>query len=154
MSRAISFAEAWKAVETVEQRLMRTVEALESAGVPFSVIGGNAVAVWVSSVDAGAARNTKDVDILLRRADLDRARAAMENHGFECVEVRGVTMFLDRDDPMPSRRVHVVFANERVRAHYNHPAPDIQEVHRSVEGVPAIGLTGLGGNEAAGLSTY
>jgi hypothetical protein len=35
------------------------------------VAGGNAVAAWVATVDPSAVRNTQDVDILLRRADLD-----------------------------------------------------------------------------------
>ena len=45
--------------------------ALEAAGVPYAVIGGNAVAAWVARVDEAAVRNTQDVDILLRRADLE-----------------------------------------------------------------------------------
>ena len=47
-----------------------TVALLEEAGVPYAVIGGNAVAAWVSRVDKAAVRNTQDVDILLRREEL------------------------------------------------------------------------------------
>ena len=143
MVTTLSFAKATRCVEQVQQRLMRTVQALENAKVPFCVVGGNAVAVWVGSVDEGAVRNTKDVDILLRREDMDRAAAAMAAIGFERADVHGVTMFLDREDPMPSRAVHVVFAGERVRPHYTHPAPDVANVIRSAEGVPAIALEEL-----------
>jgi hypothetical protein len=59
------------AVEDVKQRTLRTAAALEAQGVPYAVIGGNAVAAWVPRVDVGAVRNTRDVSILLRRDELD-----------------------------------------------------------------------------------
>ena len=71
-----------RAVEKVRERLARATAALEKAGVPYAVAGGNAVAAWVATVDEAAVRNTQDVDILLRRADLDRAREALEKAGF------------------------------------------------------------------------
>ena len=55
---------AWErmvtAVEKVRDRLRRTAQALDAAGVPYAVIGGNAVAAWVSEVDEAAVRNTQD----------------------------------------------------------------------------------------------
>ena len=60
------------AVEKVRERMLRAVAALEKARVPYAVVGGNAVAAWVSRVDESAVRNTRDVDILLRRSDLRR----------------------------------------------------------------------------------
>ena len=63
---------AWErmvtAVEKVRQRLRRATQALEQAGIPYAVAGGNAVAAWVSEVDESAVRNTQDVDILIPRA--------------------------------------------------------------------------------------
>ena len=53
-----------RAVEKVRERLLRATAALEKAGVPYAVAGGNAVAVWVTRVDESAVRNTRDVDIL------------------------------------------------------------------------------------------
>ena len=43
------------AVENVRERLRRSTAALEAAGIPYAVVGGNAVAAWVSTVDPGAA---------------------------------------------------------------------------------------------------
>ncbi len=134
---------AERAVEKVRERLLKTCRALEAAQVPYVVIGGNAVAVWVGSRDEGAIRNTRDVDILLRRNDLHRAAAAMAEAGFDMAEVNGVTMFLDRTDPMPSRGVHVVFAGERIKSSDLVPAPDIVKGMRSVEGVDALELREL-----------
>ena len=39
------------AVERVEQLLIDVTNALTDAGAPFAVIGGNAVATWVSTID-------------------------------------------------------------------------------------------------------
>ncbi|MFQ5422988.1 MAG: hypothetical protein ACE5F9_03305 [Phycisphaerae bacterium] len=134
---------AERAVEKVRERLLRTCRALEGAGVPYVVIGGNAVAVWVGSKDEGAIRNTKDVDVLLNRADLPRAEKAMSAAGFEMAEVEGVTMFLEQADPMPSRGVHVLFAGEKIKPHDLHPAPLVVKGLRSPEGVDAIELREL-----------
>ena len=60
--------------------------------------GGNAVAAWVTTVDAAAVRATQDVDILLRRADLDAAAAALATAGFVRRHVAGIEMFLDGPD--------------------------------------------------------
>jgi hypothetical protein len=73
----VSWETMIRAVEKVRQQLQRAVKALEAAGVPYAVAGGNAVAAWVSRVDEAAVRNTQDVEILLRRADLPAAIAAM-----------------------------------------------------------------------------
>lgn len=46
------------AVERVRQRLQRASNVLDAAGIPYAVIGGNAVAAWVARVDESAVRNT------------------------------------------------------------------------------------------------
>jgi hypothetical protein len=134
---------AERAVEKVRERLLRTCRALEDAGVPYVVIGGNAVAVWVGSRDEGAVRNTKDVDVLLARADLPRAAEAMAKAGFDLEEVDGITMFLEKEDPAPSRGVHVIFAGEMIKPDVPHAAPPVVKGIRSQEGVDAIELREL-----------
>jgi len=119
------------AVEKVRERLLRAANALDSAGVPYAVIGGNAVASWVASMDEAAVRNTRDVDILLRREDLARASAALESEGFVYRHVRGVDMFLDGPDSKVRDAVHVLFAGEKVHPNDFLPAPDISEAERA-----------------------
>ena len=111
------------AVEEVRERLLRATAALDRAGVLYAVIGGNAVASWVASVDEAAVRNTQDVDILLRRADLPAANAALEGAGFIYRHVRGVDMFLDGPDAKVRNAVHVLFAGEKVRPDDLLPSP-------------------------------
>lgn len=122
---------AWErmvtAVEKVRERLRRASQALEKAGVPYAVAGGNAVAAWVSEVDEAAVRNTQDVDVLLRRADLDRAKAALAGAGFVFRHSAGIDMFLDGPGAKARDAVHIVFAGEKVRKEYLLPAPDVDE---------------------------
>jgi hypothetical protein len=116
-----------QAVERVRQRLLRAAAALESAGILYAVAGGNAVAAWVATVDPSAVRNTQDVDILLRRADLDPARKALESAGFVYRHVSGIDMFLDGPDARARDAVHIVLAGEKVRPEYATAAPDVSE---------------------------
>jgi hypothetical protein len=118
------------AVELVRQRLLRASAALDAAGVPYAVAGGNAVATWVSTVDRAAVRNTQDVDILLRRADLGAAKRALESVGFVHRHVAGIDMFLDGPDAKARDAVHIVLAAEKVRPEYAAPAPDVNESER------------------------
>jgi len=115
------------AVEKVRQRLRRAVAALEAAGVPYALAGGNAVAAWVSRVDEAAVRNTQDVDILLRRADLATATAAMARAGFVHRHAASLDMFLDGPNARARDAVHIVFAGEKVRPDSLLAAPDVAE---------------------------
>jgi len=114
-----------RAVERVRERLMRAAGALDEAGIPYAVVGGNAVAAWVSSVDEAAVRNTQDVDILIRRADLDSAKKALQAVGFVYRHVSRIDTFLDGPGAKARDAVHIVFAGEKVRAEYAAAAPDV-----------------------------
>ena len=87
------------AVDRVEKRLRRVTAALDSAAIPYAVIGGNAVATWVGRVNPSATRATRDVDLLVRRADLDRITKAMRALGFDREDLRSLVLFLDPDEP-------------------------------------------------------
>ncbi|HLQ46322.1 MAG TPA: hypothetical protein VK137_16380 [Planctomycetaceae bacterium] len=115
------------AVEAVKERACRAAAALERAGIPYAVAGGNAVAAWVSRVDEDAVRNTNDVDILVRRSDFDAIKQALEGVGFEDHFVNGVHIFIDGPNGKPSRGVHLLFANEKVKDSYPLPTADVTE---------------------------
>src|SRR5688572_74411 len=128
-----SLERAVRAVEKVRQRLLRAVAALRAANVPYAVAGGNAVAAWVSRVDEAAVRNTRDVGILLRRADLEAAKTALAAAGFIYRRIamlgqpRGIEVFLDGPDASVRDAIHVVPAGERVHPQDLLPAPDVTE---------------------------
>lgn len=116
-----------RAVEMVRERLLKVAGALEREGIPYAIIGGNAVAAWVARVDPKSVRNTQDVDILLAREDLDRAKVAVEAVGFFYHETLDVHMFLETADPSPQDGVHILFAGEKVRPDYAAPTPTLAE---------------------------
>jgi hypothetical protein len=117
-----------RAVANVRERLLRATAALNRVGVPYAVFGGHAVASWVATIDEGAVRNTRDIDLLVRRDDLPTISAALEHAGFVRDELLNVVMFRDGAEGKPSEAVHLLFAGETTRADHLLPAPDIETV--------------------------
>src|SRR4051812_41898857 len=129
----IGWERALMAAEKVKERLRRATRALDDAGVAYAVAGGNAVAEWVGRVDEDAVRNTRDVDLLIRRIDLPAARSALEAAGFVYYQLLDVDMFIDGPQGKPSGGVHLLFAGEKVRPDYEHASPDLGESERATE---------------------
>jgi len=115
------------AVEKVRQRLLRASGALDAAKVSYAVVGGNAVAAWVAKADPAAVRNTQDVDILLRRGDLQAATEALQAAGFVYHQTSGVDMFLDGPEAGIRDAVHVIPAVEKIKPEYLLASPDVTE---------------------------
>jgi len=115
-----------RAVEKVQQRLVRAVGVLEQAGIPYAVVGGNAVRIWVAQVDEAALRTTQDVDILLRRSDLDQVKVVMEAAGFTFRQSAGLTMFLENEGDKARDAVHLVFSGEMVKDDDPEANPDVE----------------------------
>ena len=129
--RDFSWDRMIEAVQAVRERALRATAALERAGIPYAMAGGNAVAAWVARVDRAAVRNTQDVDILVRRADFDAVKAALESAGFVHADVMDVTCFIDGADGSPRDAVHLLFAGEKVRESYPLPTADVTERERA-----------------------
>lgn len=113
--------------EKVEERLAKAVLALEQAGVEYAIIGGNAVAAWVATIDESAVRQTRDVDILAHRGQFHDLRAALESVGFVYRHVAGLDIFLDGPDAKAGDAVHVVYAEEKVLPDHLLPTPPLAE---------------------------
>lgn len=132
MSTHVASQLAWErmvsAVEKVRDRLRRAARALEEANIPYAIAGGNAVAMHVAEVDEAAVRNTQDVDILIRRDDLERVKEALGKAGFVYRHAASIDMFLDGPNAKARDAVHVLFAREKVRPEYALAAPDVDEM--------------------------
>lgn len=124
---------ALMAAEKVKERLRRATRALDAAGIPYAVVGGNAVAEWIARIDEGAVRNTRDVDLLIRRADFGAARTALEGTGFIYHQLLNVDMFIDGPQGRPSEAVHLHYAGEKLLPEYENVLPDLDESERAVE---------------------
>ncbi|HEV3256239.1 MAG TPA: hypothetical protein VG013_05110 [Gemmataceae bacterium] len=131
-----------RAVAKVRERLLPATAALNQVGVLYAVVGGNAVASWVATIDEGAVRNTRDIDLLLRRSDLPAIAAALEQAGFVRDELLDVVMFRDGAEGKPSEAVRLLFAGEKTRPDHLLPAPEIQTV-KDPAAFPVIALESL-----------
>lgn len=130
------------AVEDVRVRTCHAARGLQRAGIPFVVAGDVAVAAWVARVDREAVRNTKDVDLLVRRPDFERVIAELGRVGFIYQNVAGVDMFLDGPQGSVRSAIHVLFAGEKVRPDYLLPAPEIGDFEPG-PGFPVLALDAL-----------
>jgi hypothetical protein len=115
------------ALDDVSERLERITRCLNEAGVPYALVGGQAVALWVATIDPSAVRTTKDIDLLLDRQDLPVARAAARSAGMDYFQTMGVGMFIDRHAPNPRHGVHIVWADEKVRPDEPVAAPSLSD---------------------------
>ena len=115
------------AVEKVRERLLRAARALQDNGILYAVAGGNAVAAWVTRVDEAAVRNTQDVNILIRRTDLETVKTALEQVGFVYRHAASIDMFLDGPRAKARDAVHIIFAGEKVRPDEPAANPDVTE---------------------------
>ena len=145
----VSWENMSQGIEKVKDRLLRATATLEQAGIDYAVIGGNAVAAWVSRVDDSVVRNTRDVDILVRRCDMGRIIPAMEQAGFihRAVSMLGKTgmieMFLDGPGAKARDGVHVIFSDEKVNAEAMEPSPSVSEYDRTHPDFRLIDLAAL-----------
>lgn len=121
------------AAEKVKERLGRATKALDAAGVPYAVAGRNAVAEWVGRVDDEAVRNTRDVDLVIRRSDFAAAQSALEAAGFVYHHVMDIDLFIDGPLGKPSGGVHLLFAGEKVRTDHVEPCPELDESERAAD---------------------
>jgi hypothetical protein len=137
------YSEFIMAMERLQRRLRLVAQALEQAGIPYAVIGGNAVAAWVARVDPAATRTTKDVDLLVNRSDLDGITRAFEAIGFGREDLRSITLFVDPEEPSRRSGVHLVWAGELVRPSYSHPAPNLDETVADDAGFRVLDLPAL-----------
>ncbi len=141
MAKTAIEANGWEralmAAEKVKERLRRASRALDAAQVPYAIAGGNAVAEWVGRVDEEAVRTTRDVDLLVRRADLPAVRAALEAAGFVYQHALDIEtfagIFIDGPQGKPSGGIHILFAGEKVRPRDEYALPDLDESERAVE---------------------
>jgi hypothetical protein len=138
----VSLDRMMRAVEKVKHRLLRASAILKKADIPFAVVGGNAVAAWVSRVDEAAVRNTQDVDILVRREDFEKIIAAFEAAGFVYGKTMNVDFFLDGPKAKVRDAIHILFANEKVKEHDTVLTPDVTDSDSSGD-FPIVGLESL-----------
>lgn len=122
--------------EALERKRRIVGESLNRAGIPYAMIGGQAVAHYVGQVDPAAVRTTPNIDLLMNEEDLPAAEEALRPHGFKYRHAAGVHTFLDTTSARNG--VHVVIADRKVRPEYPEPAPGLESVSRTGEDIAVI----------------
>ena len=120
----------WKRIgesmDRVELRLRKAIAILETTGIPFAIVGGNAVRIWVAQVDPGAVRATNDVDVLIRPENLEQVKQVMADNGYHYRKAAGLDMFLEGKDDSVRYAIHVVLANRMVKQDDYESNPDVE----------------------------
>ncbi len=123
----------YRAPLLVRERLLRSTAALTAAGIPHAVAGGHAVAHWVAQLDLGGVRNTPDVNLLVRRPDLELVKSALATAGFVYGHTAGLDYFLDGPDGRVRSGIHLLFEGETVRPGELLPNPSVDDSVRAEE---------------------
>jgi hypothetical protein len=122
-------------VDQLRDVAKRLDAALTTAEIRYQVIGGFAVFCHVDRIDPLAARLTRDVDVAIDRADLQRIAQAVASIGMQHRHVAGIDMLVDAASPKARSAVHLVFTREKVRPEYVDSVPGISCPSRTSEGI-------------------
>lgn len=112
--------------------LQKIAEPLAAAGIPYEVVGGLAVLIHVEEADPAHSMLTRDIDILIRRADLDRVVAVAGAHGFRFRHAAGLDMLLYGDKAVNA--VRLLFTAEKVKAGQTTPNPELSPEWKTPKG--------------------
>ena len=121
------------------EQLVKTAErlkaTLERAAVSYRIVGGLAVFLHVRDQDPMAARTTRDVDVAVSRADLERIREFAPASNFALRHAAGVDMLVDVRSETTRSVVHFVFLNEKVRSDYLEAVPAMDQAVQTEDGL-------------------
>lgn len=131
-----------KRVEQLFDLAERVEEAFSAAGLEYRVAGGLAAYLYVEESEPDAGRLTRDIDIAVRREDLDKIANAVAPFGLEYRHVAGVDMLVQAGAPSARRAVHLVFTGEKVRQDYPEATPELGPCRR-IRGIRLVPLADL-----------
>lgn len=105
-------------------------KAFSAAGIDYRVVGGLATYLYVEEALRDAGRLTKDIDIAVRRADLERIEAAVAPYGLKYRHTAGLDMLVQAESPSARRAVHMLFTGEKVKADSLEATPESAKAER------------------------
>lgn len=89
--------------------LHKITDTLKAEGIPHELIGGLAVFVHVEEADPTHSTLTRDVDLMVRREDLERIKLAAAKNGFRFRHTAGLDMLLYGDADSAKNAVRLLF---------------------------------------------
>jgi len=78
-----------------------------SGGLEYRIVGGLAAYLYIEEREPDAGRLTKDIDIVVRRADLEKIAQAAAAFGLQHRQIAGVEMLVRPDQPSGRRAIHL-----------------------------------------------
>ncbi len=124
--------------------LERIVTVLNAAGIVYEVIGGVAVNAHIMQQHRSRSFVTRDVDLLIRREDLETVVEAGRAAGYEGRKIVGGYMLIRAGQEI-GEAVHLVFSGERSKSTQPLPHPPLQPEMKNLFGllVPVAPLSDL-----------
>ena len=120
----------------------RVDAAFTAAGLEYRVVGGLAAYLYVEEAGPDAGRLTRDIDIIVRRDDLERIVHAVESFGLQYRHVAGADMLVQAGESTARRAVHLIFSGEKVKPEYPDTAPSMESC-RIIKGIRLVPLADL-----------
>jgi len=94
--------------------LHKITDALAAENIPHELIGGLAVLIHVEEADPAQTALTRDVDLMVRRSDLERIKEAAARNGFRFRHAAGVDMLLYGSTESARNAVRLIFSGEEI----------------------------------------
>jgi hypothetical protein len=114
--------------------LHKITDPLMAEGVPHELVGGLAVLVHVEAADPTHSVLTRDIDLMIRRSDLERVKEIASQNGFRFRHAAGLDMLLYGDTDSAKNAVHLIFSGEKVRPSQATPNPVIDPEKKRILG--------------------
>lgn len=114
--------------------LHKITDALIAGHIEHEVVGGLAVLIHVEEANPELTSLTRDIDLMVRRSDLEQIKLAAAEHGFRFRHAAGVDMLIYGDAESARNAVLLIFSGEKVRPAYPAPNPPIQPELKRIHG--------------------
>jgi hypothetical protein len=114
--------------------LHKIAGALGADAIAYEVVGGLAVLIHVEEANPELTSLTRDVDLMVRRSDLERIKLSAAEHGFRFRHSAGADMLIFGPAESARNAVHLIFSGEKVRPGYLAPTPAIQPERKQIHG--------------------
>lgn len=114
--------------------LHRIAGALSGAGIAYEVIGGMVVLIHVEEANPEHSTLTRDVDLLVNRADLERVKEVAVRAGFSFRHAADVDMLIQAGAENTKNAIHLIFSCEKLRPIYVTTTPTIRPEQKCVQG--------------------
>jgi hypothetical protein len=103
--------------QKIYNRLAKIAKVLGDLKVDYAVIGGNAMIAWMEAKGMES-RSTRDVDLMLRKKDFPRIRAALDKQGYEYIKSGSMSLFFDTKEGSERKVkncIHLVYSGEKIK---------------------------------------